>query len=144
MKVPEYTPYVQRLYTILESVHLHHVLPTPSPPSVFGIAPVIEFTTFYEAYPDFKESAGKFIHACGSPEGFVGFAYGETVEEVGRHAGGEEGKKAKAVVLTIGWKSVDAHMKFRETETFKNNIGLMRGNHGGAEMVSLIDDGGDE
>lgn len=142
MALPEYIPFVERLGSIMEGVHLHHFLPTPSPPSVLGTAPVIEFATFYDAAPDFKSSLEKFIKAVDNPEGTAGHAYGETLEEVSKHADGEEGKKAKAVVLTIGWESVDAHMKFRETEKFKSNVGLIRGNHGGAEMVSLLNVGG--
>ncbi|KAF8850345.1 hypothetical protein BDZ45DRAFT_633090 [Acephala macrosclerotiorum] len=137
MSLPEYTPFAQRLGLIIEGIHLHHFLPTPSPPSVLGTAPVIEFATFYDAAPDFKASLEKFIKVMDNPEGTAGHAYGEIIEEVSKHADGEEGKKGKAVVLTIGWESVDTHMKFRETEKFKSNIGLIRGNHGGVEMFHV-------
>lgn len=40
--------------------------------------------------------------------------------------GGEEGQKAAALTLLIGWPSIDAHMQFRETEAFKETVGLLR------------------
>jgi len=137
---PDYAPFLQRLKPILDGVHLHHFLPTPSPASVLTDAPVIEFATFYKVQPDFKSSLEKFTKALGTPEGLVGFAYGETIEETSKHSDQVEGKedsKGKAVVLLGGWESVQAHMNFRETETFKKYIGLIRGNHGGAEMFHV-------
>ncbi|KAE8449361.1 hypothetical protein EG329_008262 [Mollisiaceae sp. DMI_Dod_QoI] len=137
---PEYSPFLKHLTTILDGVHLHHFLPTPSPPSVLTSAPVIEFATFYKPQPDFESSLEKFTKEVGMPEGLVGFAYGETIEEISKHADQAEGKedsKGKAVVLLGGWESVQAHMNFRETETFKKYIGLIRGNHGGVEMYHV-------
>ncbi|KAJ4393401.1 hypothetical protein N0V93_002611 [Gnomoniopsis smithogilvyi] len=43
---------------------------------------------------------------------------------------GEEGKTATALSLLIGWPSIDAHMRFRETDAFKESIGLIRGMEG--------------
>lgn len=43
---------------------------------------------------------------------------------------GEEGKTATALSLLIGWPSIDAHMQFRETDAFKESIGLLRGFEG--------------
>ena len=40
---------------------------------------------------------------------------------------GQEGQKGSLLMGTIGWSSIDDHMKFRETDTFKNNIHLLRG-----------------
>jgi hypothetical protein len=40
--------------------------------------------------------------------------------------GGEEGQKGALLTAMIGWPSVDAHMKFRETDVFKDNVGLLR------------------
>lgn len=74
----------------------------------------------------------------GTPEGVLGAAYGETIEDdVKEHGKQEGGKAGKAVVLLIGWTSKDAHMRFRETETFKKNIGLLRDKMEGAEMVGF-------
>lgn len=76
--------------------------------------------------------------AVGTPDGVLGAAFGETVEDdVVKHAGqGQDVKGGKAVVLLIGWASKEKHMEFRETETFAENIGLLREKCTGAEMVS--------
>lgn len=72
-------------------------------------------------------------------EGYLGTAYGETLEDVKKHAdqGKEDVKEGKAVVLLIGWESKELHMKFRETDTFKENIHYLREKTGGVEMVSF-------
>lgn len=36
-------------------------------------------------------------------------------------------EKAKAFVLLIGWTSVEAHMAFRETKAFAENVHFLRG-----------------
>lgn len=36
-------------------------------------------------------------------------------------------EKAKAYVGCIGWRSVEAHMLFRETQAFKDNVHWLRG-----------------
>lgn len=41
-----------------------------------------------------------------------------------------KGEKCRALVLVLGWDSVDAHMAFRDTEDFANSIPLMRGMEG--------------
>jgi hypothetical protein len=57
------------------------------------------------------------------------------------HSGGwvEEGEvaspanaehKGKAYFAAIGWKSVQAHLDFRETEHFKKNVHVLRGADG--------------
>lgn len=43
---------------------------------------------------------------------------------------GDEGKTATALSLLIGWPSIEAHMNFRETDAFKDSIGLIRGLEG--------------
>lgn len=125
----------------MAAVHFHHVAFQPFPPSILTIAPVIEFATFIDTEPLFLDNVGKFMKAVGMPEKCFGGAWGESVEsDVGRHlkADGEGDEvKGKAVVLVIGWESRDAHMAFRETETFKESIGLLMEGMGGVEMVSF-------
>jgi quinol monooxygenase YgiN len=41
-------------------------------------------------------------------------------------ATGADGQ-GSALLVFLGWPSVEAHMKFRETDAFKNTIGLIRG-----------------
>ncbi|KAG6361735.1 hypothetical protein INS49_009963 [Diaporthe citri] len=48
---------------------------------------------------------------------------------------GEEGHEGSLLNLMIGWPSIDAHMQFRETDTFKNNIHLLRGMEGVIKMT---------
>ncbi|KIW70731.1 hypothetical protein PV04_02972 [Phialophora macrospora] len=37
------------------------------------------------------------------------------------------GEKAKVYVCLLGWPGVESHMKFRETQSFKDNVHLLRG-----------------
>jgi quinol monooxygenase YgiN len=54
--------------------------------------------------------------------GFSGqSAMGWAVEEVEL-----KGEKTRALVALLGWESIDAHIKFRDTEHFKNIIPLLR------------------
>lgn len=57
-------------------------------------------------------------------EGCRGSAGGWVAEELDLPGGSEKGK---AYVMLIGWTSVDSHMKYRETQSFKDNIHLLRG-----------------
>jgi quinol monooxygenase YgiN len=41
-----------------------------------------------------------------------------------------KGEKSRALVGVLGWDSVEAHMAYRETDQFKNTIGLIRGMEG--------------
>lgn len=75
----------------------------------------------------------------------MGWVSGETIEETAKHsdivkedADREEKAKGKGFVLLAGWESLEAHMEFRETERFKENVGFIRGNHGGVEMVGWL------
>jgi len=68
------------------------------------------------------------------PDGYFGYAFGETVEEIAK----DGGKDGKAVILWIGWESKEKHMEFRQTEVFKENIRLLREYNGGATVVSLL------
>lgn len=97
-------------------------------------APVTELATFYfEGAPqaDYLQNVGKFAETLEreKPEGFLAAAYGLTHEVLER-----EGVKGKALVLTIGWQSVERHMEYRETEAFRTNIGLLRGDAKGIVM----------
>jgi hypothetical protein len=90
-------------------------------------APVTEVATFVfgsdgtpSGYGAGVEKFGAAIESAGIA-GFLGAAYGFALEEVEI-----DGKKGKAAVLAIGWDSVDAHLQFRETQTFKDNIHFLR------------------
>ncbi|KAF2224480.1 hypothetical protein BDZ85DRAFT_295488 [Elsinoe ampelina] len=90
--------------------------------------PVTENVTAYFSAVDkaFEEKLDQFRKVVeGDAAGAKGFAYGWGEEEV-EHEKIGEGKKGRVLKLLIGWESVEAHMKFRETEVFKENVGLLR------------------
>ncbi|KAK7917734.1 hypothetical protein PG985_011342 [Apiospora marii] len=41
-----------------------------------------------------------------------------------------KGEKARVLVVMIGWKSVEAHMQYRDTDAFRESIGMIRGLEG--------------
>ncbi|KAK0104159.1 hypothetical protein ONS96_005253 [Cadophora gregata f. sp. sojae] len=120
----------------MAAVHFHHVPFKPFPPTILTRAPVIEFATFLDTKPHFLSNVGRFMSGIGTPDQCYGSAWGDSVEtDVGKHADGTV--KGKATVLLIGWESKEAHMKFRETETFEKNIGLLREGMGGTELFHV-------
>lgn len=56
----------------------------------------------------------------------VGGVYlsGYSVEEVEHEK--LDGGKGKVILMAIGWQSLEAHMAFRDTAAFKENVGLLR------------------
>ena len=78
-----------------------------------------------EAQAKAVENVGKFLKASEAEyEGFKDAKGGWVVEELDNEK--VEGGKAKAYVMVIGWPDVETHMKYRETQVFKDNIGLLR------------------
>lgn len=140
--IPAHDSMVQKLRTLAEGIHVHHALFTHFPPSIADTSPVTEFATFYNAENGFKENAKKFIDRTMEvmrDNGGLGSVLGETIEgDVVKHVDQRKGVEGgKAVVLLIGWESKEAHMRFRETGVFKENVALLREKCSGAEMVSL-------
>jgi heme-degrading monooxygenase HmoA len=136
---PSYGPFKARLASLMESVHLHHI---PQPDTkLIGRAPVTEVATFHDAEPGMLENVEKVATTLekNKPEGFHGAIYGKVIEEIVRHkdAGKKDVEGGEAVVLLIGWDSKEAHLKFRETELFKENIWLLREKNGGSEMFHV-------
>lgn len=41
-----------------------------------------------------------------------------------------KGEKARVLVVMIGWKSIEAHMQYRDTDAFRESIGMIRGLEG--------------
>jgi len=133
---PAYEPFKENLSVLMTAVHFHHVAFSPFPPKIVTRAPVIEFATFLDTKPHFLSNIEKFMKGIGTPDECYGSAWGDSVEtDVGKHSDGSV--KGKATVLLIGWESKEAHMRFRETDVFEKNIGLLREGMGGVEMVSL-------
>ncbi|KAK2599521.1 hypothetical protein N8I77_011272 [Diaporthe amygdali] len=48
---------------------------------------------------------------------------------------GEEGQKGSVLTAQVGWSSIEAHIQFRETDTFKDNIHLLREIEGKIKMT---------
>lgn len=114
--------------------YIKHVVTKPWPPTVVAEAPVTEVLTLFfpsdlddaakealsQQFEEFKTKALDQAADC------RGVAYGWSTEN-DVPVTGEPGKTGSLLVAFIGWPSVEAHMKFRETEVFKENIGLLRG-----------------
>jgi hypothetical protein len=75
------------------------------------------------ASAQFQQFVNKALMKCADVKG-VSFGWG--VERDYPVRGGEEGQKGSLLTALIGWPSVDAHMRFRETDVFKDNVGLIR------------------
>jgi hypothetical protein len=79
----------------------------------------------------------------GKIDGYFGASGGVSVEEVVKHSEvgteeeGKEGVRRKAFTALLGWESKGHHMRFRETELFRENIGLIRVKNRGAEMFHV-------
>ena len=106
-----------------------------SPPDLLGNEKTgaTEFITFFfpsDLSPELKDDfhdrmvkLGAAVNDNGTPGQYTGSVGGWSVEkEVPFHDGSGEGL---AYVLFIGWASVQAHMDFRGTQAFKDNIGLI-------------------
>ncbi|KAJ9605827.1 hypothetical protein H2200_009676 [Cladophialophora chaetospira] len=114
-----------------------HVAVTPSPPLVL-LSPVTEIMLAYfpsnistgakeAASTRFKQFKEKGLDKC---DDVKGVSYGWGIENDFPVLGGEEGQKGSLLTAFIGWPSVDAHMRFRETEAFKKNVDLLTGMEG--------------
>jgi hypothetical protein len=119
--------------------HFYHVHFEPFPPT----AAFAEVTEFIEAYfpADYSAEDQKTFHENLKKFGSIvksnweecrGTAGGWVAEELDDP---KSGNKAKVYVCLIGWKSVDSHMRFRETQSFKDNIHLLRG---GKDLKNVV------
>ena len=132
MKSPIYGPFGKHLMTIIDGkLTMLHANFDPHPPSAAvssTTSPVTEVITAYFTSHDaaFEENVKKLTGVLKEKaEGFRAASGGWIVEDV-EHESLGEGKKGKAYAAVIGWESVEAHMKFRETEDFKQGIHLLR------------------
>ncbi|KAI9673972.1 MAG: hypothetical protein M1817_002178 [Caeruleum heppii] len=105
-------------------------------------APIIELVTFYfprsispSAQKDFSALFQSFV-AILRDENVPG-SHGEVsgwVED-GIHYEGQEEEKERAFVAVLGWDSIEAHMRFRDTEAFKRGI---KGLREASERVTMV------
>ncbi|KAI1458613.1 hypothetical protein F4805DRAFT_424022 [Annulohypoxylon moriforme] len=117
-------PYVEAPAKIL------HAEVTPFPPTVLDKSPVTEVLVTYFA-PDANEgsnlAAAQALAAKLTGSGIAGStglsAAGWSVEKDVEF----KGEKTRALVVFLGWESVDAHKTARETEAYKAIIGEFQG-----------------
>ena len=134
----EYGPFSTRFSKFLSGpAALHHANLSPHPPAPATSStrsPVTECLTLYhpttvdtssfdEKWSSFRSTLEQ--HA----EGFKASSAGWIVEELEY-----EGEKTKGFAIFTGWESVDAHMKYRDTEHFKESIGPLREGLKGVKM----------
>jgi len=128
---------LQRFDSILASApQLNHVeFASPGSQKVALGAPVTELITLYT--PDrssaLENGAQKLAEVLNKDApGFLAAASGWVVEEVEHEK--LDGGKGRAYFMAIGWRSVEDHLAYRETESFRENIGLLRDNAKAIEM----------
>ncbi|KAL1301659.1 hypothetical protein AAFC00_005879 [Neodothiora populina] len=128
MKVPAYQPMVEKLTALMDGglSMTHFDFPSSAAQAIPLSAPVTEMATFYVNFED-KASYQSIIEKFSSsisefkPVGFLGVASGWSLEDV-EHEGLGAGKQGKAILLILGWQSVDAHKAYNETDHFKDAI----------------------
>ncbi|KAK5107424.1 hypothetical protein LTR62_001285 [Meristemomyces frigidus] len=127
-KTEAYKPFLSKFLSIVagEPKMMHADFQPPGALAKTFAAPTTEFATFYfegEPPADYVEKAMECVEVIRKEAGagFLDAAVGVT-HEVVEH----EGVKGKAAVLAVGWRSREAHMEFRETKAFKENIHLLR------------------
>ncbi|GKT65633.1 hypothetical protein ColTof4_03605 [Colletotrichum tofieldiae] len=111
-----------------------HIAPTPWPPTVLAEAPVVEVLTLFfpaglseEAKASLSAQLDEFkTKALDTSPDFKGISHGWSVED-DVPVTDEPGKTGNVLAAFIGWPSVEAHQRFRETEAFKDNIDILRG-----------------
>lgn len=138
MASSRYQPFTANMKPILQK-----------PPSMFHVdfapqeqfdkalsSPIIELAAFYfdgDVPSDYAGGVEQVMKLLPDVDGFKACAWGSTHEKSLEY----NGVKGQAAVLAIGWTSYDAHMAFRETQTFKDNIHLLRNASKAAEMQHL-------
>ena len=134
MGQPYYGPFCEHLLSIVDGeMNIFHTRMSPHPPSVAlsGTSTVTEVVMHYFAadlsesnQSSFESDLRTFVQVLEEKAvGFTGFAGGWVVEEQQHEK--VEGK-AKMWQTCLGWPNVDAHMAFRETQDFKDNVHLMK------------------
>ncbi|KAI9795790.1 MAG: hypothetical protein M1833_006811 [Piccolia ochrophora] len=134
-----YGSMIQDLMSIIAAPpSVFHVNFSPHPPSAALLAPAVEILTLFhsatispEETSVFESSLKALNAAVVRAAGHKGLAGGWVAEHL-EHASVDG--NATAYVCVYGWESVDAHMAFRETESFKDNIGGLRDSVKGITM----------
>ncbi|KAL8701467.1 MAG: hypothetical protein Q9201_004888 [Fulgogasparrea decipioides] len=129
-----YGPFAKHLLSVVDGgMEIFHVNFSPHPPAaaLSGTTAVTEVVGHYFSTDlsesdksSFERNLMEFVKVLEQKAaGFTGFAGGWVIEEL-EHK--EVEGKTKVWQSCIGWQSVEAHMAFRETQDFKDNVHLMR------------------
>ena len=129
---------------LTHSEFVKHVKAAPFPPLVLK-SPVTEVMLAYfpsDLSSDCKDAAAaRFKHfaktGLGNCSDVKGVSYGWGLENNFPVRGGDEGQTGSILLAFIGWPSVEAHLKFKETEAFKKNVGWITGMEGLIKVIML-------
>ena len=109
------------------------------------LSPVTEIILAYfssEISQTEKDVATAQLQQCiemsfGSCSDIKNMSYGCGIENDFPVRGGGKGQTGSVIMAFFGWPSIDATMKFRETETFKEIVHLIRGMEGIVNLAVL-------
>ncbi|MCJ1397427.1 hypothetical protein MMC11_000620 [Xylographa trunciseda] len=147
-KSPDFPKLIEKINSVCNGPPvMYHAHLTPHPPDAAFNAPVVEmFTAYFPAsisevekakwYHNFKNFLEKTIVDA---EGLVAETHGWVMEEI-EH--GADKEKCRAFVCGVGWESVDKHMAYGATESFKSASEPIKGGLVGAEMHHVVFVGG--
>jgi len=130
MSSREYGPFMEHFGKLLDGpASIYHANLSPHPPApatASSRSPVTECLTLYHpTNADTSAFEEKWSASRSSleqhAEGYRASSAGWVVEELEY-----EHEVCKAFAIFIGWDSVDAHMKFRDTDHFKKSIVPLR------------------
>lgn len=140
-QTPDFKPFLDTLekHIIAGAPYLFHLKLDPAGDTTALTQPVTEFISAYfssdhseseysASFTEFKNKAAQIPNVAAT-----GLAGGWSVEPH-QHESLGEGVDGKMFGAFIGWPSIDAHMKFRETNDFKEIIGLLRGGTKGLKV----------
>ncbi|ROW01351.1 hypothetical protein VMCG_05888 [Cytospora schulzeri] len=119
-----------------------HIATNPYPPSALR-SPVTEILLAWfpsDISPELKDANTKKLEqfaemslkACSDIQA-INLGWGLENDFLVR--GGDEGEKGSMASMLIGWPSIDAHVRFRDTDAFKEAIPLVRGLEGKTKMT---------
>lgn len=124
-----YGPFAKNLMTIVDgNIGMLHANFDPHPPTA-ALSAKNSVTNVLTAYftsrdESYDGNLRKFVDVLEGLEGFKAASRGWVIEDV-EHERIGEARKGKAYVGVVGWESVEAHMKARETDAFKENVHLL-------------------
>ncbi|KAF7867420.1 hypothetical protein EAF04_005503 [Stromatinia cepivora] len=142
MDSPAYPSFLENLKPIMESAEIIHV-GRLNVKGAIGKG-VMEVAIFFDVEDIFIEGTKNFttalqnLHTENKIAGFLGVIdYGEVIEKIAKNGDAKEEEKGRGLVLMIGWESWGAHMAFRETKEFQDNVGFLRKGTSGVEMFHI-------